>query len=132
MQMVIDEPNICNQTGRVYFCINGNESSVCHVRLYNTPHSDDGIIALFEEKTTLYLGSDGLVNRLYVIRRYFSKRLVFHSRKSTARQAAALAQEKEVRIMKGYYTANGYMGYANGTYILFASEDDYREWLLED
>ena len=80
MQMVIDEPNICNQTGRVYFCINGNESSVCHVRLYNTPHSDDGIIALFEEKTTLYLGSDGLVNRLYVIRRYFSKRLVFHSR----------------------------------------------------
>jgi len=52
--------------------------------------------------------------------------------KSTARQAAALAQEKEVRIMKGYYTANGYMGYANGTYILFASEDDYREWLLED
>ena len=80
MQMVIDEPNICNQTGRVYFCINGNESSVCHVRLYNTPHSDDGIIALFEEKTTLYSGSDGLVNRLYVIRRYFSKRLVFHSR----------------------------------------------------
>ena len=52
--------------------------------------------------------------------------------KSTARQAAVLAQEKEVRIMKGYYTANGYMGYANGTYILFASEDDYREWLLED
>ena len=81
--MVIDEPNICNQTGRVYFCINGNESSVCHVRLYNTPHSDDGIIALFEEKNTLYLGSDGLVNRLYVIRRYFSKRLVFHSRSTT-------------------------------------------------
>ena len=52
--------------------------------------------------------------------------------KPTARQAAALTQEKEVRIMKGYYTANGYMGYANGTYILFASEDDYREWLLED
>ena len=85
MQMVIDEPNICNQTGRVYFCINGNESSVCHVRLYNTPHSDDGIIALFEEKTTLYLGSDGLVNRLYVIRRYFSKRLVFHSRRDVKR-----------------------------------------------
>lgn len=34
--------------------------------------------------------------------------------------------------MKGYYTANGYMGYANDTYILFASEDDYREWILED
>lgn len=45
---------------------------------------------------------------------------------------ADMKQDKEVRIMKGYYTASGYMGYANGTYILFASEDDYREWFLED
>lgn len=43
-----------------------------------------------------------------------------------------MKQDKEVQIMKGYYTASGYMGYANGTYILFASEDDYREWFLED
>lgn len=34
--------------------------------------------------------------------------------------------------MKGYYTANGYMGYADGIYILFASEADYREWLSEE
>lgn len=45
---------------------------------------------------------------------------------------ADMKQDKEERIMKGYYTASGYMGYANGTYILFASEDDYREWFLED
>ena len=29
--------------------------------------------------------------------------------------------------MKGYNTDNGYMGYVDGEYILFASEADYRE-----
>lgn len=31
--------------------------------------------------------------------------------------------------MKGYTTAAGYMGYVNGTYILFASEGDYKEYI---
>lgn len=31
--------------------------------------------------------------------------------------------------MKGYHTANGYMGLVDGKYILFASEDDYLEYL---
>lgn len=31
--------------------------------------------------------------------------------------------------MKGYLTGNGYMGYVEGRYILFASEDDYYEYL---
>ena len=31
--------------------------------------------------------------------------------------------------MKGYCTQNGYMGYVNGAYMLFASEEDYREFL---
>ena len=31
--------------------------------------------------------------------------------------------------MKGYNTDNGYMGYVEGAYMLFASEDDYREYL---
>ena len=31
--------------------------------------------------------------------------------------------------MKGYTTADGYMGYVDGEYLLFASETDYREWL---
>lgn len=30
--------------------------------------------------------------------------------------------------MKGYTTQNGYMGYVEGVYMLFASEDDYREF----
>lgn len=33
--------------------------------------------------------------------------------------------------MKGYVTASGYMGLVNGTYILFASEEEYREYLEE-
>lgn len=36
---------------------------------------------------------------------------------------------REVSNMKGYITANGYMGLVNGRYILFASEEDYREYL---
>lgn len=35
----------------------------------------------------------------------------------------------EVIFMKGYVTASGYMGLVDGTYILFASEEEYREYL---
>lgn len=31
--------------------------------------------------------------------------------------------------MKGYITASGYMGYVDGEYILFASEEDYEEYV---
>ena len=31
--------------------------------------------------------------------------------------------------MKGYTTDNGYMGYVDGEYRLFACESDYREWM---
>lgn len=31
--------------------------------------------------------------------------------------------------MKGYVTANGYMGFVDGVYVLFASEVDYLEYL---
>lgn len=34
--------------------------------------------------------------------------------------------------MKGYNTENGYMGYVNGQYQLFASEADYREWMEDE
>ena len=33
--------------------------------------------------------------------------------------------------MKGYVTSNGYMGYVDGIYILFASGKEYFE-LMED
>lgn len=33
--------------------------------------------------------------------------------------------------MKGYNTANGYMGWVNGEYMLFATEDDYLEYVEE-
>ncbi len=31
--------------------------------------------------------------------------------------------------MKGYITPSGYMGYVSGKYMLFSSEEDYREYL---
>ena len=31
--------------------------------------------------------------------------------------------------MKGYVTAGGYMGYVDHKYILFASEDDYFDYM---
>ena len=31
--------------------------------------------------------------------------------------------------MKGYTTEQGYMGFVNRGYQLFASEADYREWM---
>lgn len=31
--------------------------------------------------------------------------------------------------MKGYLVGNGYMGLVEDRYILFASEEDYREYL---
>lgn len=31
--------------------------------------------------------------------------------------------------MKGYTIASGYMGLVDGSYILFASEEDYREYM---
>ena len=33
--------------------------------------------------------------------------------------------------MKGYNTASGYMGYVDGQYVLFVSEQEYREYLSE-
>jgi hypothetical protein len=38
------------------------------------------------------------------------------------------ADEGEI-AMKGYYVTDGYMGYVNGEYRLFADETDYKEYL---
>lgn len=35
----------------------------------------------------------------------------------------------EVADMKGYTTAEGYMGFVNGRYMLFASETEYKEYV---
>lgn len=33
--------------------------------------------------------------------------------------------------MKGFTVDSGYMGYVNGSYVLFASEQDYLEYVSE-
>ena len=39
---------------------------------------------------------------------------------------------KEVRIMRGYFTANGFYGLVDGSYRLFASESEYYEMMGDD
>lgn len=34
--------------------------------------------------------------------------------------------------MKGYTVESGYMGFMNGTYLLFADENDYMEAFLDE
>ena len=34
-----------------------------------------------------------------------------------------------MEALKGYYTDQGYMGYVNGSYILFASESEYIDYM---
>ena len=31
--------------------------------------------------------------------------------------------------MKGYVVSDGYMGYVNGKYMLFADDEDYRDYI---
>ena len=33
--------------------------------------------------------------------------------------------------MKGYFVDGGYMGYVDGTYMLFSGEEDYFEYMEE-
>ena len=42
------------------------------------------------------------------------------------------AQKKEVAAMKGYYISDGYMGFVENGYILFASETDYYDYMEEE
>ncbi len=38
-------------------------------------------------------------------------------------------RRKEMYFMKGYVVSDGYMGYVNGKYMLFADEEDYRDYI---
>lgn len=45
------------------------------------------------------------------------------------RKQEADRSRQEADIMKGYNTENGYMGYVEGRYLLFASEADYLDYM---
>ena len=38
---------------------------------------------------------------------------------------------KEVRNMRGYYSSFGYCGLVDGKYKLFATEEDYRDYMMQ-
>ncbi len=39
-------------------------------------------------------------------------------------------RERKNQIVKGYYVPNDYMGFVESKYKLFASENDYLEYML--
>lgn len=49
--------------------------------------------------------------------------------KETRHAGEPVTIARRVANMKGYTTAQGYMGYVDGSYMLFASEDDYLEYV---
>ena len=51
---------------------------------------------------------------------------IYWKHKEQKRQQESKEEEKE---MKGYNVESGYMGLVRGRYMLFASEEDYREYL---
>ena len=48
--------------------------------------------------------------------------------KRNARQNTA----REVRKMRGYYSTTGFWGLVNGSYRLFASEEDYYDSMTDE
>ena len=40
-----------------------------------------------------------------------------------------VTEEGKGAEMKGYNTSSGYMGYVNGSYVLFVSEAEYRDYM---
>ena len=48
---------------------------------------------------------------------------------SACKQRGAQA---EVQTMKGYLVGSGFMGLVGDSYILFSSEEEYEEYLLDD
>ena len=70
-------------------------------------------------------GKNGKVSHLILI--YFE---IIPS--TTTKEVKNIKVSWEVRIMKGYITDCGYMGYLDGAYQLFADESDYREAYYEE
>lgn len=46
-----------------------------------------------------------------------------------AKFASIIIEEATQMILKGYYTNSGYMGFVDGKYQLFATEQDYEEYV---
>ena len=41
-------------------------------------------------------------------------------------------KRQEGLAVKGYFVGEGYMGYVDGEYLLFADESDYRDYMEEE
>ena len=48
------------------------------------------------------------------------------------KETTETTKSQEVNTMKGYNTATGFMGYVDGRYMLFSSEDEYFQLFEEE
>ena len=46
-------------------------------------------------------------------------------------ESRSIKMMRRIRSMKGYFVDGGYMGYVDGSYMLFAGEEDYFEYMEE-
>jgi hypothetical protein len=62
------------------------------------------------------------------LRLFFSRTIIFFYNEGTVNQ---IQRRRNMSELKGYVVSEGYMGYVNGKYMLFATEGDYEEYLEE-
>ena len=68
-------------------------------------------------------------NRIIGIRKKVSERNSSQKSKTWPEKTKPEKTRQEVSFMKGYSVDCGYMGLVAGRYMLFATEDDYREYM---
>ena len=65
---------------------------------------------------------------------FWSPNLLYFEKKQGQAEKACLQMDdirQEAQPMKGYFVEDGYMGYVDGSYVLFADERDYWEFVEE-
>lgn len=85
--------------------------------MYSPIYGNDAIKILFNMNafSNLFLALTLIIRGMYIVHLILYSTLIIKKRSRTT--------------MKGYNTENGYMGYVDDEYQLFASEADYREWM---
>lgn len=76
-------------------------------------------------------GFYGIRNEVRFMGLLFRYTLTVTKKKQSAGRAEDSGAERRSDRMKGYYVADGYMGYVDGRYMLFASDSDYYEYMAQ-
>ena len=97
---------------------------------YMLPGAETGL--LFVVSIIIYFdGSAFPRKKVYIYNPFLCKHMYTPSVKlKTIEESKQIYSRRSA--MKGYLNGDGYMGFVNGRYILFASEAEYEEYMMED